>query len=120
MHNLLTNKSTFSKAASYNEVELDMYKIHIWELFICVTAFMIHESDYKSLGNILRATYFLKDDRYSNREDADNYTEFRHHSRVIEELYKPTTDDKNKYTLLGDYICNKREYKPIYTKKKYS
>ena len=117
MHNLLTNKSTFTKAASYNEVELDMYKIHIWELFICVTAFMIHESDYKSLGNILRATYFLKNDRYSNREDTDNYTEFRHHSRVIEELYKPTTDDKNKYTLLGDYICNKREYKPIYTKK---
>lgn len=116
MHNILTNKKNFSSVTSYNEVELDMYKIHIWELFICVTAFLIHESNYESLGSILRATYFLSD-RYSTRENPDNYTEFRHHSRVIEDIYKPTTENRNKYTLLGDYICNKREYKPIYTKK---
>ena len=46
---------------------------------------------------------------------ATNYSTFRHYSVIIEEYYKPTTEKKNKYTLLGDIICNEREKKPIYT-----
>lgn len=30
-------------------------------------------------------------------------------------VYKPNTDMKNKYTLMGDTICNKREKLPIFT-----
>ena len=117
MYNTLTNIKNFSKQNTHYESELDMYKIHIWELFICVTTYLLHTSNYDVLGRILRSTYFIEDGFYSNRETADNYTRFRHHSRVIEDIYKPQTDYKNKYTLLGDCICNKREYKPIYTQK---
>lgn len=30
-----------------------------------------------------------------------NYTTFRHHSVVIEDRYKPMSEMKNKYTLVG-------------------
>ncbi len=38
-----------------------------------------------------------------------------HNSRVIEDAYKPNTEMKHKYTLMGDVICNQREKLPIYT-----
>lgn len=45
----------------------------------------------------------------------NNYTAFRYHSRIIEDYYKPKTEKKNKYTLMGDVTCNQREKLPIYT-----
>ena len=62
-------------------------------------------------------TYFLKTSIFGGQVKVTNYTQFRHHSSLIEECYKPTTDKKNKFTLMGDTICNEREKLPIYSKK---
>ena len=39
----------------------------------------------------------------------NNYTAFRHFNEIIENQYKPMSEMKNKYTLIGDVICNQRE-----------
>ena len=64
---------------------------------------------------MLTYTYFLETSIFGGAIKPNNYTAFRHHSRIIEEYYKPKTEMKNKYTLMGDVICNQREKLPIYT-----
>lgn len=117
MFNTLTCVKTFDVGTMCGlDSDIDIFKIHIWELFICVVAYMRHVGDYSSINVMLTYTYFLNDSIFGGNAKIKNYTEFRHHSRSIEEYYKPNTEFKQKYTLLGDVICNQREKLPIYTK----
>ena len=117
MYNVLTCVRTYEPSAcSGREDDVDLFKIHIWELFICVVAYMRYIEDYKGLNTLLTYTYFLNENIFGGTQKVNNYTKFRYHSRVIEEIYKPTTEHKSKFTLLGDIICNQREKLPIYSK----
>lgn len=117
MHNTLTCEKNFNaNANSANPNDFEIYKIHLWELFICITAFLLYKRDYKNINGIVKNTYFLTYSPLSTATEATNYCRFRHHSRIIEEQYKPSTEDKNKYTLLGNEICTNRTKLPIYTK----
>ena len=102
---------------SASENDIDVFKNLLWELFICVITFMRHIKDYAAINTMLTYTYFLETSVFGGSIKQNNYTAFRYHSRVIEEYYKPKTDMKNKYTLMGDIICNQREKLPIYTGK---
>ena len=116
MYNQLTCIRTFeSNAGSASDNDLDIFRNHLWELFICVIAFLRHVKDYKAINVMLTYTYFLETSIFGGSIKPNNYTTFRHHSRVIEDYYKPKTEMKNKYTLMGDVICNQREKLPIYT-----
>lgn len=116
MYNQLTCIKTFEpNAGSASDDDLDVFKNHLWELFICVIVFMRHIKDYMAINVMLSYTYFLETSIFGGAIKPNNYTAFRHHSRVIEEYYKPKTEMKNKYTLMGDIICNQREKFPIYT-----
>lgn len=116
MYNKLTCIKTFEpNANSASDNDLDVFKNHIWELFICVIAFMRHIEDYMAINIMLTYTYFLETSIFGGGIKQNNYTAFRHHSRVIEDYYKPKTEMKNKYTLMGDVLCNQREKLPIYT-----
>lgn len=117
IYNELTNLKNFTQQNSGYESDIDLFKIHIWELFICIVTYMRHVEDYEALHTLLTYTYFLNDGLFGGSSKMKIYTEFRHHSRMIEEGYKPSTEQKNKYTLLGDVICNQREYLPIFSKK---
>ena len=118
MYNQLTCIKTFEpNAFSASKDELDVFKNLLWELFICVIAFMRHTKDYKAINIMLTYTYFLETSILGDSVIHNNYTAFRHYSRTIEEYYKPKTEMKNKYTLMGDVICNQREKLPIYTRK---
>lgn len=117
MYNQLTCIKTFEpNADSASDSDLDVFKNHMWELFICVIAFMRHIKDYKAINIMLTYTYFLETSIFGGVTRQNNYTAFRHHSRVIENYYKPKTEMKNKFTLMGDVICNQREKLPIYTR----
>jgi hypothetical protein len=117
LYNKLTCVKTFTPGAtSGSEWDVDVFKNFIWELFICVIVFMRHIEDYKSINTMITRTYFLETSIFGGQAKPANYTEFRHYSRLIEENYKPTTELKNKYTLMGDVICNQREKLPIYSK----
>lgn len=116
-NNALISKDTFNQDSnSWVENSFEIYRIFLWELFICVTAFLLSKEDYKALNRLLTNTYFVKKHSYTSEETAD-YTVFRHHSQAVEDVYKPHTESKQKYTMLGDCICNQREKKPLYTKK---
>ncbi|WP_225903815.1 toll/interleukin-1 receptor domain-containing protein [Anaerocolumna chitinilytica] len=116
MYNQLTCIKTFDpNAGSVSDNDLDVFKNHVWELFICVIAFMRHVKDYMAINVILTYTYFLETSVFGGSIKQNNYTAFRHHSHVVEECYKPKTEMKNKYTLMGDTICNQREKLPIYS-----
>ena len=116
MYNKLTCIKSFEpNANSASDDDLDVFKNHIWELFICVIAFMRHIKDYTAINIMLTYTYFLETSIFGGDIKQNNYTAFRHHSRVIEDYYKPKTEMKNKYTLMGDVLCNQREKLPIYT-----
>ena len=117
IYNQLTCIKTFEpNAGSAYDDDLDVFRNHIWELFILVIAFMRHIKDYYAINVMLEHTYFLNTSIFGGPIKQNNYTAFRHHSRVLEEKYKPKTEMKNKYTLMGDVICNQREKLPIYTK----
>lgn len=116
LFNTLICVKTYAKdACSYGEYEFEIYKCHIWELFICVVAFLRYYKQYKVLNEILTNTYFLRASALDERLIPTNYSRFRHYSQIIEEQYKPTTEYKSKYTLMGHVLCKEREKLPIYT-----
>lgn len=115
LYNTLIYNKTYSNLSSCNDYEFDVYKCFIWELFICTVTFLRYHKDYGILNCILSNTYFLRRNPLDDKLFATNYSTFRHYSVIIDEYYKPTNEKKNKYTLLGDIICNEREKKPIYT-----
>lgn len=117
MYNQLTCIKTFEpNAGSASDDDVDVFRNLMWELFICVIAFMRHIKDYQSINIMLTHTYFLETSIFGGSIKQNNYTAFRYHSRVVEERYKRNTEMKNKFTLMGDVICNQREKLPIYTK----
>ena len=116
MYNQLTCVKTFETYTNVaSEYDLDVFKNLIWELFICVIAFMRHIKDYLAINEMLTHTYFLETSIFGGSVKPNNYTAFRYYSRVIEESYKLGSDMKTKFTLRGDVICNQREKLPIYT-----
>ena len=116
LYNKLTCVKTFNpQACSANKNDLDVYKILLWELFICVIAYLRHIKDYEAINILLTYTYFLENSLFGGEIKQTNYTTFRHHSFVIEEHYKPMSQMKDKYTLVGNIICSQREKFPIYT-----
>ena len=116
MYNKLCCIRTFDENAnSVCENDIDIYKTLLWELFICIIVYMRHIKDYAAINVLLTYTYFLETSLFGGVIKQANYTAFRHYSSAIEEHYKPTSDMKNKYTLMGDVICNQREKLPIYT-----
>lgn len=117
MYNTLTNAKGFNpNAHCASDTDYEIYKIFLWELFICVIAFLRHEQNYKAINMLLTRTYFLTFSCLDNRVKPANYCHFRHYSAMIEDVYKPKTDKRQRITLLGDTIYTQREKRPIYTK----
>lgn len=120
LYNILYYVKTFNNDVNgYSEDSFDIFKLHIWELFICTTTYLIHNQLYSDLYSMLHHTYFLRDYPTAETLSAVSYERLRFHSRLLEEQFKPQMPhplDK-KYSLTGHYIVNEREYLPIYTKK---
>lgn len=118
LYNSLTCSKTFDpKARSSCDSEFEIYRIHIWELFVCTVAYLRHEQNYSAIHTLLNHTYFLTYSSLSEEVKPANYCRFRHYSIPIEEYYKPKTEHSKKFTLVGHTLCNERERLPIYTGK---
>lgn len=116
MYNKLTCIKTFNTSAnSAPSGDFDIYKNLLWELFICAIVYMRHIQDYAAINVLLTYTYFLETNAFGGAIRQNNYTAFRYHSTIVEEVYKPGTEMQNKFTLMGDTICNQREKLPVYT-----
>lgn len=116
LYNTLIYEKTFDESLrSGRKFKLDVYKIYIWELFICTVTFLRHYEKYGVLNTILSNTYFLIESEFDGRTEPSNYATFRHYSQLLEQ-YKQTTEKKDLFTLMGNTLCLERERKPIYTK----
>ena len=81
MFNTLIYTKTYSdNSSSYGRYEFEIYKCHIWELFICIVAFLRYYKAYKTLNQILSNTYFLRINALDERKIPTNYSRFRHYS----------------------------------------
>lgn len=120
MYNTLYNVETFEPTAcSSGYDDFDLFRVHMWELFICTTTYFLHNESYKNLNELLVHTYFLRTAPLGSEIKPSSYERFRFHSKMIEEQIKPTLEtEKNKFTLTGHYLCKEREYLPIYAGKK--
>lgn len=117
MYNTLICVHTFEKQAhSCNEWSFEIFKIYIWELFVCTVTCLRHYEKYDTLRDILDCTYFLNSSPFSSDCRPLYYSIFRHWSRPVEVQYKPQTKMKDHFTLIGETLCNNREKRPIYTK----
>ncbi len=116
MYNALTNGRGFgTETYSINDKDYEIYKILIWELFICTIAYLRHIENYKEINGLVTNTYFLNLSWQSEMTEAKNYCQFRYRSRIIEDNYKPMTEYKDKFTLQGHTLCTSREKLPIFS-----
>lgn len=116
MYNTLTTAQGFNpNARQADDRTYDIYRIHIWELFICVIAYFRHVQNYATINDLLTRTYFLTTSCFNETVAPANYFSFCHHSSILEEEYKPKTENKAKFTLLGNALCKEREKLPIFS-----
>lgn len=116
LYNSLTCVKTFdSNASSCSENEFELFKIYIWEIFICAVAFLRYHEKYDTLNSILTTTYFLIDSNFGGKTKPANYTKFRYYSKLLDNQYKEKIGS-NLFTIMGNTLCCEREKKPIYTK----
>lgn len=61
LYNKLSCIKTFDPQANYAyEDDLDVYKTLLWELFICVIAYLRHVKDYAAINVLITYTYFWR------------------------------------------------------------
>lgn len=118
MYNILNDIHTFrSNVNQYDLEQFDLFKLHIWELFLCTTTYLLHYKKYNDLRALLYHTYFIKEYPASPGEEPSSYTVFRFYSNCMEEWVKQSDDNLIRYyTLTGHFVCMEREYSNIYTK----
>ena len=59
MYNTLYNVQTFvPNAFSVNPDLFDIFRVHIWELFVCTVTYMLHAELYSDINKLLVHTYF--------------------------------------------------------------
>lgn len=115
-NNLCSLTSAPSSTTGYNRESFDLFKTHMWELFICVNTFLLHYKKYHDINALLTHTYFLAYNPLSTEEQPCCYDKFRFYSNFIEGRIKPSSEYKHHYTLMGHMLCNEREYGLIYRK----
>ena len=120
LYNELTDIHSFvNEPSSYSGNECDIFKVHIWELFICSITFMLQFEMFDDINEFLVRTYYLKTTIWGDVIRETSYEGFRYHSEILEQVIKPKLDDtlKGKFTLTGHLIVSKRELKPIFSRR---
>jgi len=97
---------------------MEAYDFFIWDLFICVSAFLLRMENFSDLNCLLVTTYFLSKDRNHSIAPCD-YNSFRSVSRTIEDVCKPKFSPPNLITLQS-HLAIAREYKPYITKESFT
>lgn len=117
MYNTLNDIHTFRPNANQCYLDqFDLFKLHIWELFLCTTTYLLYYKKYSDLKELLYHTYFIKKYLVSPEEEPFSYTIFRFRSSFMEEGVRQLDERFNCCTVTGHLICNERVYSNIYTK----
>lgn len=120
LYNALYDVTTFEpgkSSCSYDD--FDLFRLHIWELFVCTITYMLHFDMYHDIHALLVHTYFLRVSPLGSETRPYSYAKLRFYSKMMEERIKPRLSGglANKFTLTGHYMVSDREYMPIYSAK---
>lgn len=120
LHNTLYNINTFVlKHDGYCDNEFDIFRVHVWELFVCTVTYMLHFEMYEAINELLVHTYYLKSSPIGDDLRERSYKGLWFYPEMLENVVKPNLEEKlrSRYTLTGYLICTEREYKPVFTAK---
>ena len=91
MYNTINNAETFSSEINGGgRRSFDIFCVHLWELFICTTAYLLQSEAYASLNELLVHTYFLRMSPHDSRVKPFSYERLRYRSEMLEDVIKPT------------------------------
>ena len=99
----------------YSDLDFEFPNFILWEMFIDMTALLLHYEKYQELHDVLTRQYYLREYPTGNSFKYCNYCFFRTYSSVLEETCKPRSENPKLFTLSGDIIV-KREKRPILSK----
>lgn len=99
----------------FDSRKAEFHEFFLWELYICITATLLHYERFKELNKILNHTYYLRESPFSEKVKAFNFSKFRTYPQTIEEVCKPKSEQPRLHTLAGEMLL-KREKKPIITR----
>ena len=92
------------------------YHFFFWDVFICVTALLIHAKSYKDLHDFVFRTYFLKDNWCTGVGEKENdFRAFRPYLRHLETDYNKPHEGRKRVSITADIFVS-REFLPIWTK----
>lgn len=120
LYNALYDIHTFDpEMMSCGENDFDLFRLHVWELFVCTVTFMLHFELYEDINELLVHTYYLRTFGLGEEKQPTSYESFRFHSKMMEEFIKPTMegDLPRRFTLVGHFVTSQREYLPVYSAK---
>lgn len=108
----LYNESTSVKETSWFAHQHEHILLFIKELFICTVAILLHFEKFSTINSLICYSYYLRrGDRLDSGFIYRNYTAFNMYPELIEEEYKPKSENPRLYTYAGELQCE-REYKP--------
>lgn len=103
----------------YTDSDFELYDFIIQELFISVTALLLHYEKYSELNLLLTHTYFLKTSFSGNYVEASLYFPFRKYMHIIEGECKSKCSRPNLFSLTAEIMIG-REKNPTLTKESIS
>lgn len=103
---------------SCDNSSLDIFKLHIWELFLCSMTYLLHNERFSDIRAILFHTYFLRRYILSEKTYESSYGAFYFGGYDLENSIKRSVSNlRDFFTPIGYLVCTKREISPIYTKR---
>lgn len=115
MYNAFMDESLKGNNGGCYDKDYQILKLHVWELFICVIAFLRYYEDYASINKLVKHTYFLKESCYETTLKAKSFCSFFEPCSIIDIDYKQKSEFKQYFTLIGKVLYESREKLPIFT-----
>ena len=119
IYNTLCNLHFFvPQAGSYYDTSFDIFKLHIWELFLYSMTYLLHHEMFSDIHDLLVHTYFLRRFPTSEETVPSSYGAFWFSTRDLDtSIKKYIPDPSQQIAPIGYIVCIERESKPIYSKR---
>ena len=119
IHNTLCNLHFFApQAASYYDASFDIFKLHVWELFLFSMTYLLHHEMFSDIHDLLVRTYFLRKSPLSEEKLPSSYGAFWFRTYELDASIKNYVPDLSQEpTPIGHIVCTERESMPVYSKR---
>ena len=119
IYNTLCDLHFFEPQANdCNIYSFDIFKLHVWELFLCSMTYLLYHEMFSDIHDLLVHTYFLRRSPLSEETLPSSYGAFWFKTYELEPSIKKSSPElKQQITPIGHIICIEREMQPVYSRK---